>query len=238
LSVYGQVQKKFESAYPILMQQREDNSFYRFGLEVGPGWYPLIYELFGFVDDMQRATGKAASISQVKEKFGTLRIYCNLPCESIEQAIIETIFESMSARTCDFCGSSGKLGNNEGWWATRCDEHRGISDFDEAERLRAKAAQEFLSYEHQGISTKGFAYIDSKRSGQGQGYASLVVYELPDRLDDLSDGLMEKLTVTEYVDRDVDDLAQMVKEMQGQGMRIAAVGDGSEESRRAVGSKW
>ncbi|SET80569.1 hypothetical protein SAMN04487962_1262 [Marinobacter segnicrescens] len=238
MGVYSRVQKKFADAYPLLMHQREGGSFDRFGLEVGPGWYPLVYELFGLVDDMQRVTGKAASISQVKEKFGTLRIYCNLPCESIEQDILETVFEDMSSHTCDFCGSPGRLSDKAGWWATRCDKHRGISDFDEAERLRTKSAEEFLKYERQGVITEGLIYADAKRSEKGQGFACLVLYALPERIDDLYDGLMEKLTVTEYVDRPVDELAKIVEDLKKQGKRIAAVGDGSEDSRKAVGSKW
>ena len=238
LGVYSEVQKKFEDAYPLLMHQSGDSSFNRFGLEVGPGWYPLIFELFGLVDDIQKATGKAASISQVKEKFGTLRIYCNLPCEAVEQDIIETVFEDMSSRTCDFCGLPGKLSDKEGWWATRCDKHRGISDFAEAERLRARAAEEFFGYERQGVVTDGLVYADAKRSEKGRGLACLVLYELPERIGDLSDGLIKKLSVTEYIDRPVDELAQIVEKMRKHGKRVAAVSDGSEDGRKAVGSEW
>lgn len=41
-----QVRRKFQHAYPLLMLQKEDNSFVRFGLEVGPGWLPLVFEVY------------------------------------------------------------------------------------------------------------------------------------------------------------------------------------------------
>ncbi|AOY88663.1 hypothetical protein BKP64_11035 [Marinobacter salinus] len=235
--MYDRVMKKFSDSYPLLMHQRDDNSFNRFGLEVGPGWYPLIFELFGFVDDMQRATGKAAGISQVKEKFGTLRIYCNLPCAADEQEILETIFASLSVRTCDFCGAPGRLSDAAGWWATRCDQHREISDFVESNRLRERYAEQFLNYERQGIVTEGLVYAFASRSSI-QGCACLKLYELPRRLTSLSDGLMSQLTVSECADRDPAELEKMIKGMKDRGKRVAAVCDASDEGRTAIGSRW
>jgi hypothetical protein len=58
--------------------------------------------------------------TQIKEKFGTLRFYYwggDDYCRGVE-----SMAESMSAVTCEVCGSPGKL-RNGGWVQTLCDEH-------------------------------------------------------------------------------------------------------------------
>ncbi len=58
--------------------------------------------------------------TQIKEKFGTLRFYYwggDDYCRGIE-----SMAESMSAVTCEVCGSPGKL-RKGGWVQTLCDEH-------------------------------------------------------------------------------------------------------------------
>jgi hypothetical protein len=57
---------------------------------------------------------------QVKEKYGTLRFYYAGGDEYIEGLV--SMAEFMSAQICDVCGNKGTL-RDEGWWATRCDEH-------------------------------------------------------------------------------------------------------------------
>lgn len=58
------------------------------------------------------------SVTQVKEKFGTLRYYCsgndNI-CDFIDYA------EHASEHTCEACGEYGKL-RDDGWLVTQCDK--------------------------------------------------------------------------------------------------------------------
>ena len=67
--------------------------------------------------------------TQIKEKFGELRFYYyggDDYCSGVE-----SMAESMSAVTCEVCGSSGKL-RGGGWVRTLCDEHAkeaGYEDF-------------------------------------------------------------------------------------------------------------
>lgn len=58
--------------------------------------------------------------AQVKEKFGTLRFYFDGGDEKIYTMV--DLAESFSARTCEVCGSPGKL-REGGWVTTRCDIH-------------------------------------------------------------------------------------------------------------------
>lgn len=92
--------------------------------ETGPGWYPLIDNCLRKIQSLN--VYKEIHISQVKEKFGGLRIYYNLyredqsPCtpglsEKIDVIIREA--ESEAEMTCEQCGArnskaESRLGHN------------------------------------------------------------------------------------------------------------------------------
>ena len=81
-----------------------------------------------------RAVPEAVSqvvVSQVKEKFGSLRFYYSGGDEAIDGMV--RIAEGMSGCTCEECGAVGK-GRSGGWIRTLCDEHAGnpvLDDTDE-----------------------------------------------------------------------------------------------------------
>ena len=58
---------------------------------------------------------------QVKEKFGTLRFYTNMPHEKIDAYI--DFAEIISETTCEICGNPGTI-NDGGWLKVRCQEHK------------------------------------------------------------------------------------------------------------------
>ena len=58
--------------------------------------------------------------SQVKEKFGGLRVYLTSSTDEMEQAIRQA--EEESFKTCEICGEPGAL-RRGGWLATLCDAH-------------------------------------------------------------------------------------------------------------------
>lgn len=101
--------------------------------ECGAGWADIIAKMG---HDMPRG----AMATQIKEKFGLLRVYFDVlsDSEQVENAIIERAgrasraAEEKSAKTCELCGSSTadiKPGSNPGpWLRTRCKEH----DYDNA----------------------------------------------------------------------------------------------------------
>jgi hypothetical protein len=62
------------------------------------------------------------AVRQVKEKYGTLRFYCN-STPMIDRFI--QLAEELSAITCEECGKSGRLGRIGGYYCTRCDSHGG-----------------------------------------------------------------------------------------------------------------
>ena len=60
----------------------------------------------------------SVQFTQVKEKFGTLRIYHNCDNDYIDGLI--SMAESMSSITCEQCGNKGTL-NTKGWYHTLCE---------------------------------------------------------------------------------------------------------------------
>lgn len=59
-------------------------------------------------------------VTQIKEKFGTLRFYYHGGDDYIRG--LESMADSMSARICEDCGKPGKL-RSGGWVRTLCEEH-------------------------------------------------------------------------------------------------------------------
>ena len=83
---------------------------------VGKGWHTLI-------DKAYDLTPLSVFISDVKEKFGGLRI-------EIVQSDLKTLdaiehIEEESLTICELCGAPGQqYTNHSGWITTRCEKHR------------------------------------------------------------------------------------------------------------------
>lgn len=97
-------------------------------LEHGPGWYCVLDQM---LTSMQEAgfDQQTDRITQVKEKFGTIRVYFALD-QSIERGAerMEQIRKAMheadkSARTCETCGEASRLMVTNGMIMTRCVDH-------------------------------------------------------------------------------------------------------------------
>lgn len=114
--------KKLIDDFPVLYK----NDFY---FECDDGWFELIYNLSKEVNDIIKDLSKEAQettkVTQVKEKFGSLRWYVDLPYESLEEnhlselnRKIENIiykFEEKSETTCESCGNVGKIKKINNW---------------------------------------------------------------------------------------------------------------------------
>lgn len=61
------------------------------------------------------------SVTQVKEKYGTLRYYTSWETERIGRII--TIAEAFSENICEVCGQYGQI-YNKGWVVVRCEKCR------------------------------------------------------------------------------------------------------------------
>jgi len=131
-----------------------------FGVEFGDGWYNIFADLCDYLDkladheDVYKLKDEFKTeenrgyivikrptihFDQVKEKFGTMRVYWSMDegmseetyneihpkerdnifkfYEEIEGAI--RYVEFLSSRTCEVCGKPGKL-ETKGWYKVRC----------------------------------------------------------------------------------------------------------------------
>jgi hypothetical protein len=99
------------------------------GFDCGDGWYNLLDTACGLIQHHINWHNKTAApedqipqlvAEQVKEKFGGLRFY-TMGGDEYTRGII-ALAEALSTRTCEQCGSPGKL-RGRGWIYTSCDEH-------------------------------------------------------------------------------------------------------------------
>lgn len=83
-------------------------------LEIGDGWYKV---LRGLCVDLM-AQPKPPKFTQIKEKFGTLRVY--LDGYSFHSDRVVRVAEAASAVVCEWCGEPGEMRSGS-WLLTLCD---------------------------------------------------------------------------------------------------------------------
>jgi len=106
----------------FVVEQIKQNIHKSFGkgwerlLRCNDGWINIIAECHSEL----LAIDKNYSIYQIKEKFGTLRYYCE-PSNSKHKEQFHAIvdkYERMSIKTCEISGASGVLMKKEGYFKT------------------------------------------------------------------------------------------------------------------------
>lgn len=92
--------------------------------ECGKGWWPLIDKVAAAIDSFNAAHPESSiEVSQIKQKFGGLRIYHHNAPEDIRKLIDEAIEASWHA--CERCGATeGIITNLEGYRLTLCPDCR------------------------------------------------------------------------------------------------------------------
>jgi hypothetical protein len=103
------------------------------------GWAPFVEPL------VKECQEKGYEITQIKEKYGTLRFYGVFP-DDMYRKVGEA--ERLSAKTCYTCGKSGKT-YYMGWCQTLCPEHaienygkEEVEVYEATEIARARGHQE------------------------------------------------------------------------------------------------
>lgn len=125
-----------KAKYPRLFDGRD------IGTDVSPGWWPALIEAFdGITALLEQHSEFMCSIRQIKEKFGTLRMYTYIHGASLgvdedgeEQFApvpedlclkiheILDLADVRTSKTCEFCGKPGEHRNTR-WIKTLCDDH-------------------------------------------------------------------------------------------------------------------
>lgn len=155
----GQLQKKLFEKYPSIFQQKDlpmTQTCMCWGIETGDGWYDLIDNLCKWISNQVKWNPHVFPLiefTQVKEKYGGLRIYFgqkymeekefniykkdktsiknknfNDWMKNTEKGYYEisgviSFAEALSYRICEICGKPGKP-NKGGWISTLCDKCR------------------------------------------------------------------------------------------------------------------
>lgn len=111
--------------YPLLYRQRNDSCMHTamcWGICCGIGWYDLIDEMSETLEEeikkLSPEMQEACCASQVKEKWGGLRVYLTNGTDRMYDIIEEAEFKSASI--CELCGSYGEL-RRGGWITCMCD---------------------------------------------------------------------------------------------------------------------
>lgn len=163
-----ELEHKLIEKYPILFKDKDRSpreSLMCFGCEFSDGWYKIFDELCEYItrlserEDLLKLNKEyhteenhgfihlkrpTISFTQVKEKFGMMRIYwtgngvdnweevcakvnqddrekaLNKYYDEVQNAI--DYVEFLSSKVCEDCGEPGKLYTN-GWYMTRCEKH-------------------------------------------------------------------------------------------------------------------
>lgn len=138
--------------YPWLFSGRH------LGHDIMPGWLGLVEQLCCEVDqmvpaDLKRDDGTGFHFTQIKEKWGALRVYWGLgeaggdiaTVDVVSPGVLDTVriwaapaidrsekvnaaihsAEGRSATTCLFCGAPGRIRNSDGWFSASCGWHAG-----------------------------------------------------------------------------------------------------------------
>jgi hypothetical protein len=109
------IKKDFD--YMFRVNKNEPISW--FGIECNIGWNKLLYELCSKIKKLDKR--KRFRFTQIKEKFGLIRIYSDNCTEKIDKLIQDC--EEKSSQICEVCGTKGEVRNIHNWLSTLCDEH-------------------------------------------------------------------------------------------------------------------
>jgi hypothetical protein len=113
--------------------------FSLFGIEHGYGWYGLTLPIIEEIRLYNIANpDNQIYIDQIKEKFGSLRIYVSGEPDYLDAMIKKAEYESNYI--CEICGARGNTEKIDGWYWTLCDDHKKAridskGDHDLADRL-------------------------------------------------------------------------------------------------------
>jgi len=121
-------QKKLEESFPGIFTKVSPplTPFDQRGIECGDGWFDLVECLSQTLTQHKTFHPKENQfrVSQIKEKFGSLRFHLSGPCSEEVLGVLD-FATNMSARICEQCGHPGNTRHDQSWVRTLCDSHAG-----------------------------------------------------------------------------------------------------------------
>ena len=109
--------------YPALYSNCREIHF-----ECEDGWYPLLRALSQAVETYCQENGIGLHVTQVKQKFGTLRYYYGYDAtltDAQKHGLFQIVedYGDRSRRICEHCGLPGTLLVSGAYWHVACPEH-------------------------------------------------------------------------------------------------------------------
>ena len=144
----AELQQTLTEKYPKIFQVNESRRlepYAMFGIECGGGWYDILnalcFQIQQHIDWNNRQRERLLEsnpynaripdevsqvvITQVKEKYGSLRFYYDGGDDRIHGMVC--MAETMSAVICEVCGDRGRM-RGRSWFYTACDRHTQEED--------------------------------------------------------------------------------------------------------------
>jgi hypothetical protein len=88
------------------------------GVYIGDGWTDIVDNLCKEIEVYGQLKNIEFVVGQVKEKFGTLRVYVDNADDAVDTFVDDA--ERLSESTCETCGEPGALRGNS-WLYTACE---------------------------------------------------------------------------------------------------------------------
>jgi hypothetical protein len=139
-----QLQNKLFEKYPQFFVNKDKgikSSCMAWGCDCGNGWFDILSSLCWMIrqhednktwrqkyleeNDPEKLKNEPeyfpVKFDQIKEKYGTLRVYFSGGDEYVEGLV--SMAEAISGKICEVCGNKGEP-NKGGWITTLCEAHR------------------------------------------------------------------------------------------------------------------
>lgn len=111
---------------PLIYRRTADGAetiVLRRGVECGDGWFELIHQLSLSIESIAQHLQREGvpicmlpQVSQVKEKFGDLRVYLEKSAAGVAEVV--DVARQRAAKTCELCGQPGKKRITSSEWVT------------------------------------------------------------------------------------------------------------------------
>lgn len=127
IAIDAKLQQKLMDRFPWFEARNEytgEKLRFPVSCECGDGWYQLIYDCLQEVEEFcnkNKIDTSILHVSQVKEKYASLRIYFENYINEIDDIVNK--YEELSVSICEICGEPGTIKINRGWWRCLCEKH-------------------------------------------------------------------------------------------------------------------
>lgn len=118
-----ELQEKIFARFPWTRPDESDSRspYTLFKLDCGDGWFQLLWDLFNEIELVYRSKNEDVNITirQVKQKFGSLRVYMydGLP----EVYEIYAKYQKLSETVCEGCSIESSVQRRDYYFSTLCD---------------------------------------------------------------------------------------------------------------------